>query len=165
MTIENYLRTKGYLRFQDEKIRENAFTAVETFLKNYAPEKKNQLRAIPPVINVSGLAGLKKLIINQMNKNTNKDAEQNINAFWNFLNTNILVEPAPDNSLRQTVINELKTHNLFIESPLSQDKVEQRKIRKTNNHILETALERTLLVYFEHFISHYFYLVKQGAAS
>ncbi|MDA3898204.1 MAG: hypothetical protein PF482_18875 [Desulfobacteraceae bacterium] len=159
MTIDNYLNSHEFLKFQDENLRQNACSAVEIFLKDNKPVKNRQLHGIPPTIQVQSLPGLKKLIEKQKSKETN----QAIKTFWGFLYDLILALPGPEYSLRQVIENELKSHNLLTEDSGSLDKIEQKIIRKSNRNIINEVLAQSLHVYFEHFNCHYFYLNRQGA--
>lgn len=161
MSVNEYIESDGFRLFLDEKIRQYACKAVEIFIKNNKLVKNAQLLIIPQTIQARGLSGLKDLIENQKSKDTKIENK----AFWEFLNDLILVQLGPEYSLRQIIQNELKTHNLLIDETTTNEKIGQKKIKKSNNEIVDKVLTQSLKVYFEHFNSHYFYMTSKGELS
>ena len=140
-------------------MRKNACQAVDHFLKGQKPVKNAQLHAIPLVIQAKGLSGLRFLVDNQKNKNTNKENK----AFWSFLSDIILSNSGPEFSLRKFLLDQQQIKALLQDEMSATGKKDQNKIRKANKSIVNEIMEYALPVYFEHFNCHYFYRTGQGA--
>lgn len=153
------MKKNTFRLLQDEAMRQAACQAVDHFLKNNRPVKKAQLHSIPLILQAKGLSGLRTLIENQKNKNTKPENR----AFWVFLSNLILLDPAPEFSLRYFLQNQTEIRALFREPTAESELKEQKRIKKSNKAILNEILEQVLPIYFEHFNCHYFYRTRQGA--
>lgn len=153
------LKSNTFRLLQDESMRQAACRAVDHFLKDNKPVKKAQLQSIPLVIQAKGLSGLRSLIENQRNKNTKTENKE----FWLFLSNLILLDPGPDFSLRNFLLNNTQIKSMLKDEAVAAERSEQRKIKKANKAILNGIIEQVLPIYFEHFNCHYFYRTRQGA--
>jgi len=155
MELTEYLKSKDFLLFQDEALRNEACKAVQHYLKKaQRPAEKAQLYSIPSVIRAGGRATLEKLAKNQAEKNTKLENK----AFWQFLLDLLFNLEPPDFALRHFLRQHLSNLG-FLESETAQGltKPEQRQIRKANRAKVDLVMDSLLAVYFEHFNCHYFY--------
>lgn len=153
MGADEFIASKEFILFQDERLRLHACEAVAYFLKNSEAVDKSQLYAIPSAIHASGLAGLKKLSDNQKQKNSRVKNK----AFWGFVSDLLFKIPEPEYSLRRCIRNELEHKHLLASEEGADSKKEIRIIRKGNKARIDQIMNQTLPIYFEHFNCHYFY--------
>lgn len=161
MTFEEYLVSPSFRLFKDEALRAVAIQAVEKILAKTSPVKRHQLYSIAAAIQGEGYQALADMARKQKEKNTNARNK----AFWNEM----------DGILAKTSVSEISLFN-FVKAKLlelgfiegednSQDKKEQKQVRKRNNRLVEIAMDRILSVYFEHFNCHYFLKSQEGEKS
>lgn len=155
MTLEDYLVSDDFQRFQDETLYLQACQAVEAYLNGHEKRAtKSQLYAIPAVIQGGGLSGLRTLGKSQKEKNTKEVNKK----FWEFLYSLVdkTGEP-PAFSLVACVREELMIRGLWQDETGVTEKIEQKRLKKENQKLLDAVVEESLAVYFEDFTCQYFY--------
>jgi hypothetical protein len=158
MTLEKYLKSDAFLRFQDETLRYNACKAVERFLKNHEGIKKAQLYSLFTTIQAGGYGELSRLIEKQKEKNFSTK----IKEFWLFLYDQVVSSTGPDEGLREVLRRELDKNGFLENENGDLSKAERNRIKKQNKQAIEAGLKAVLSVYFEHFNCHYFYKMAVG---
>lgn len=153
MTVESYLSSREFLRFQDEDLRHHACGLADRFLEGNDPVDKSQLHAIPTAIQAGGYPELKRLVEKQRSKNTKTKNK----AFWGFLFSHVVNLPGEAESLPARVREELAGKGLLQDEDAVAEKKERNRIKKENKGAMEAVLNGLLGVYFEHFNCHYFY--------
>jgi len=153
MNMDDFLFGKDFILFQDETLRNHACQAVDHFLKEFDPVDKAQLYSIPSQIQAGGIAALKRLMDNQIQKNTNAKN----NKFWVYISDLLFATPEPEFSLRGCISNELERCHCLVDENSTKEKAETKRLRKVNKARIEKAMNQTLPIYFEHFNCHYFY--------
>jgi len=157
--FNEYLDSDGFRLFQDQPLRQHACRAVEELCKNNSSKdfvKRSQLHSIPTVIQAGGLEGLRKLVKQQTEKNTNKRNEK----FWSFLSSHILISSHNKDSFTIFLRDYLASF-LEDEALSGNDKNHRNQIKKENKKKMTLAIDKVLPIYFEHFNCHYFYLAGQ----
>ncbi len=162
MPIDVFVKSPEFQIFIDEALCKNACDAVEKYLDDNRGQKivkRSQLKSIHSIIHSFGYNGIKQLIENQKQKNTNKINRQ----FWNYMHDIILEPSGIEFSLRTLVQTKLEQEGLLEDMNRLSEKSKLNKAKKENKAKIQKTMEIVLPFYFEHFNCHYFYSTCQGA--
>ncbi len=92
------------------------------------------------------------------NKQISKNTKLENKAFWEFIKELLFTDPGDsDYSLRFVLHKQLSDNGFLTDESIAATRPERRSLRRANNAKIEVVMKSILPVYFEHFISHYFY--------
>jgi len=161
--LETYLASDAFFLFQDQKLREHACMAVESFLDKFDPVANHQLHSIPATIQAGGYEKLKELVKNQRDNHAKDEKEEKRNKiflFWNFIFEHVF-STSPGKDSFQAVLKEELEKQGYVKAEDAEDKKVRNQIKKENKAVVNRVTEQVLSVYFQHFNCHYFYKTKQ----
>ncbi len=165
--LNEFLSSNEFKIFKDEDLREKAIEAVNAILKrlrdeNLDPPARSQVNSIFATLQTCGMSGLEVLAEKQKAKEQKKEKDKaNMReGFWALLCKHIADQndPCSLSGLAHTVLAArgfVKDHSML--------KPPERGSQKTlNKQAIKAFLDAIALIYFEHFICHFYYCHKGG---
>lgn len=161
MEVDEYLTSDNFLLFMDEVLRDNAYHAAEELIKKIDQMDIRHFKSIYYAASSGGLKGLTKLVENR--KKIDMDGKNEY--FWDFVSRLFIDDLGPDYSYRNVIQTSIELRKLFVKESGVDPKTSEYHSAGNGENRLTRIMEYALTPYIEHFICHYRYKVRQGAAS